>query len=324
MSDILTAGALLLLAAALALCFLHGGRRTRALAGALEQQQAAAAAATAQLGSQLSDLRHAIAVQAACFERLQASDTEARNAFTAFAIEQKRQDHTTLAAALSGVIADFNTRINDQFKAHLDELVQLVGHNASLQEKHRAQQGEMMHHARRSADQMSATLGTFRELVAQSAAVARIGEQVAQALEQLGPQQQAIEAALAHLDEALGLANSGVGQLHAHTTEILDELTQRTRRALEGLAQRIGQQGGDIGQAVQRAAEQNRSHATDTAGKSQQQIAAMNKELGEALTKTLATITKQLAATSTRLSSDIGPMAQQIKRVAEQSRLNKQ
>lgn len=323
MSDIFTAGALILLAAGLAVAFVHGARRTSALARALGDQQAAAASTNAQLASQLRELQHAIAVQDGHFAHLQTSDAQARDAFAAFAIEQKQQNHATLVAALSGVIADFNTRINDQFTAHLAELAQLVSHNASLQDKHRAQQGEMMHHARRSADQMSATLEAFRELVTQSSDLARIGEQVAQALALLGPRQQAIEAVLVTLDEELGLANSGIGQLQAHSNDILDELTERIRRTLEGLGQRIGQQAVDLGQAMQRAAEQNRSHTADTAGKSQQQLAAMNKELGEALNKTLAAITKQLAATSTRLSSDIGPMAQQIKRVAEQSRLNK-
>ena len=306
-----------------AVAFVHGARRTSALARALGDQQAAAAAANAQLASQLRELQHAVAGQAACFDQLQTSDAQARDAFAVFAIEQRQQNHATLVAALSGVIADFNTRINEQFKAHLAELAQLVGHNASLQDKHRAQQGEMMHHARRSADQISATLEAFRDLVAQTADLARIGEQVAQALALLGPRQQAIEAALATHGEELGLANSGIGQLQARSNDILDELTERTRRTLEGLGQRIGQQAVDLNQAMQRAAEQNRSHVTDTAGKSGQQVAAMNKELGEALNKTLAAITKQLAAASTRLSSDIGPMAQQIKRVAEQSRLNK-
>lgn len=299
-------------------------RQAAGLALLAEQQHQANSASHAALLERLHAQHQATVAQAEHFARLEASSVQTRDALAAFAVEQEQQNRATLMAALGGVIADFNTSINDQFKAHLAELAQLVAHNASLQDKHRAQQGEMMHHARRTADQMSASLEAFRELVAQGAEVARIGDQVAQALELLGPRQQAIEAALAAHGEELGLANSGIGQLQAHGTEILDELTQRIRRTLEGLGQRIGQQANDISQSVQRAAEQNRSHATDTAGKSQQQIAAMNKELGDALNKSLAAITKQLAATSTRLSSDIGPMAQQIKRVADQSRLNKQ
>jgi len=320
----------LLLAAALLVLFtlvigLHARfrRQDAALSRLLDQQREAASASHAALLAQLNALRQATQAQEIHFTQLQASSVQTRDALAAFGIEQEQQNRATLVAALSGVIADFNTRINDQFTAHLAELMELVSHNAGLQDKHRAQQGEMMHHTRRSADQMSATLEAFRELVAQSAGVARIGEQVAQALALLGPQQQAIDAALAALDEELGLANSGIGQLQAHSSEILEELGGRTRRTLEALGQRIGQQASDTTQAVQRAAEQNRSHVTDTAGKSAQQIAAMNKELGESLNKSLAAITKQLAATSTRLSSDIGPMAQQIKRVAEQSRLNK-
>lgn len=320
---LLQAAALLALFALVAGLHARFRRHLVALSLLADQQQEANRASHAALLERLNALHQVTQAQAGHFAQLEASSVQTRDALAAFAVEQEQQNRATLMAALSGVIGDFNTRINDQYKAHLAELAQLVSRNASLQDKHRAQQGEMMHHARRSADQMSATLDAFRELVTQSADLARIGEQVTQALALLGPRQQAVEAALATLDEELGLANSGIGQLQAHSNDILEELTQRTRRTLEGLGQRIGQQASDVGLLVQRAAEQNRSHATETAGKSAQQVAAMNKELGEALNKTLATITKQLAATSTRLSSDIGPMAQQIKRVAEQSRLNK-
>jgi hypothetical protein len=55
--------------------------------------------------------------------------------------------------------------------------------------------------------------------------------------------------------------------------------------------------------------------------RSAQSNSALNKELNEALGKAMSGINKQLTAMSSRLTTDMAPMAQQLKRVSEQSRI---
>ncbi|MES2317751.1 MAG: hypothetical protein V4631_09680 [Pseudomonadota bacterium] len=244
-------------------------------------------------------------------------------ALASFAHAQEQQNRATLMAALSGVIADFNTRINGQFGEHLVQLAEVVASNVALQDKHRAQQGEMMHHARRSADQMSLATQSFRELVASSSALAAMGTQLAQALELLDPRQGATDAALAAMALDLGTHSDSLARLHARSDADIDEVSLRTRKAIDGLGQRLGQQVNDIGLALQRQSEQTRSQIGDAGCKGQQQAAALNKELGDALDKAAASLTKQLAAVSVKLAGELGPMALQIRRVAEQAKIGK-
>ncbi|MFL6658723.1 MAG: hypothetical protein ACJ8GW_11660 [Massilia sp.] len=260
-------------------------------------------------------------VHAEALAEVQTATAAMRDALAAFTLAQQRQQYDALMAALSQVISNFNDRINSQFVARVAELKDVVANNVQLQDRHRAQQGEMMHHARRNADQMSQTTDAFRTLLADSAALAGIGEQVRAALATVGPRQDSIADDVTQLATQLQAADAVLRQLQEENAAILDELQSRTRKTLDGLGQRMGQQATDIGQTVQRSAEQTRSQAADAATKSAQQISAMSKELNEALNKAMTVLTKQLSATSTRLSSDLGPMAQQIRRVAEQSKV---
>lgn len=275
------------------------------------------------LARSLATLRQQVDTQALAHAALHAEVTTMREALAAFAVEQEHQNRATLMAALTEVIADFNTRINGQFHEHLAQLSDVVGKNVNLQDRHRAQQAEMMHHARRNAEQMSQTTQAFGELVACGAEIAAIGQQIGQSMALLGPRQDAIDSALAAIAQDLAQANEAAAHLQTRAEADLEELTQRHKRAIDALGQRVGQHANDIGMAVQRSSEQTRSQFSDAAGKGQQQVAAMNKELGEALNKGLASLAKQLTAISTKLSSDLGPMAQQIRRVAEQSRIGK-
>lgn len=205
-------------------------------------------------------------------------------------------------------------------KAQLAALQAFVADTGRLLEKHRMQQMETMHHERRSADQIGRSVQEFHALLAQSEELATLAGQVRQALELLGPRQEALGASLDDLTQDLGRANDGVAGLHSQLDAALAEFALRSRRPPDGMGQRMGQNSGELQQALQRAAEQTRTHISDIAGKHQQQITAMNKELSEALGKQLAAMQKQLAGMQSKLSTDLAPMAQQIRRVADLSK----
>lgn len=213
-------------------------------------------------------------------------------------------------------LAESQQRINGQFKQQLATLQAFVTDTGALLEKHRTQQMEAMHHERRSADAIGRSVQAFHALLAQSAELTSLGTQVRQALELLGPRQEALAADLAALTHDLVRANDGVAALHAQLDAAIDEFVLRSRRQMDGAGQRMGQGTGEL----QRALEQMRAHISDTAGKQQQQTMAMNKELSEALGKPLAAINKQLTGMQSKLTTDLAPMAQQIRRVADQSK----
>jgi DNA anti-recombination protein RmuC len=243
-----------------------------------------------------------------------------RQSLGRFAAEQQQQNHATLSAALRDVIDDFHQRINGQFRQHLTALQAFVADTGTLLEKHRTQQMETMHHERRSADQISRSVQEFHALLAQSEGLATSAAQVREALELLGPRQEALAAGVVQLTHDLARANDGVAGLHAQLDEALDEFVLRSRHHLDGVGKRVGQSTSELQQALQRAAEQTRAQISDIAGKHQQQMTAMNKELSEALGKPLAAMGKQLTGMQSKLSTDLAPMAQQIRRAADLSK----
>ena len=277
-----------------------------------------------QLAANIDSLRRQIEAQsrshAERHHALLATSASMSQALATFNEQQERQTHATLMAALGGLLADFDQRINGQFQQHLTTLGVSVTSNSAVLEKHRLQQAEMMHHARREADQMTRTTTEFRALVEQSAALAALCQQVQQTLDLLGPRHDALDAGIADLRQSATQASEGVGALHAQSDAALDQFVAHSKRAVEGVGQRVGQHVGELQLALQRSAEQARNHAAELAGKHQQQMSAMNKELSETLAKLLAAMNKQLTGMQSKLATDLAPMAQQIRRVADLSK----
>lgn len=216
-----------------------------------------------------------------------------RTAFDNYAEAQLLQNRESLMAALSGVIDDFDTRINGQLRTHLATLNELVAREAQIQEKQRLHVNEMMHHTRRDADQMERTTQAFRALVEQSAALAALGGQVQQALSLLGPRQDQLQTALGQTTADLLTLRESVAGVQARLLDALDDVLIQSRRAIDSTAQRSAQRSGELAQTLQRCAEQTQA------------------------------LSKQLTALGGKLSTDLAPLAplaQQLKRVADLSK----
>jgi hypothetical protein len=215
------------------------------------------------------------------------SQAELRTSLLANAEQQQRQNLVRLEAAFSGIVDDFNGRIVSQFDVQLRALSDMVDRNLILHDKQRIEQMETMHHTRRLVEQIDGATTAFRELVADGAAVASIGTQVQEALDMLGPRQQALDAAIDDQHAALRQAADTIAALRDQLREHCEKLDARSRRALDANAGRTSQAN------------------------------ALYKELNDNLGKSMAAVTKQLTAISSRLATDVTPMAQQLRRVAE-------
>jgi hypothetical protein len=273
---------LLFLLAALAV----GHRRTsRALARiALEQASLRyAAREDAVLKTQASDARHAALLEMLCELRTSVKDAEAR---------QQQRSLDQLSAALAGVIADFNQRIMGEFDAQLRTLSGVADRTQELYRKQRNEQMEAMHHARRVAERMEQATQDFGKLVADSSTLAALAADVRESLALLGPRQEAIDSGVAQQAQSLQAMADAIADLRAGFDVATEQLLTQSRRAFDSMGQR--------------AAQSN---------------SALNKELNEALAKAMSGMSKQLTTMSSRLTTDMAPMAQQLKRVTEQSRI---
>lgn len=219
--------------------------------------------------------RHTVLLQALAALHADMAATEER---------QLQRNQEQLSVALSGIVADFHHRLAAQFEAQLGELTRLARSSQELVHKQRTGQMEAMHHARRLAGQMDQATQEFAALVAESTTLAALAGQVRASLDLLGPRQDAVDGGLAHQVAALQAMAESVAALRDGLDAAAEQLVSQSRRAFDAMAQRSAQNG-----------------------------AALNKELGETLTKATAGISKQLAALS--------PMVQQAKRGAEPPRM---
>lgn len=252
-----------LLLLAVAVLVLNLRRASFKASAAIAYQQAAQAARHAELLHALAGLREDM------------EEAESRQM-------QRNADH--LAGVLREVISDLQQRVVAGFEAHLANLTAIAARTAESSAKHRSEQMEAMHHARRVAGQMDQATREFRALLADSATLAQLAGEISASLDLLGPRQEATDSGMAKQLETLQAMAGAVAALRPELEEIGEQLASQIRRAFDAMAQR-----------------------------SAQSASALSKELAETLGKATTGITKQL--------SGIVPLAQQAKRGAEAARM---
>ncbi len=248
------------------------------------QQSAALLTLHKQLTEQFS--QHAARQGEFNAAQLAAADT-LRSDFIALGQQLRQHSLEQLAAALGDVIADFNQRIVAQFNLQLRTLSDMVAVNLDLHDKQRNEQMETMHHTRRLAEQVERGTQAFRELLADSAALAGIGEQLRQGLEIVGPRQEGLETAAQRQELALQQSAETLAQLRQQLGDFEAQLAAQNKRALDQSGARALQNG------------------------------ALQKEMSDNLNKSLAALGKQLGGVQAKFSADLAPVAQQLRRIAE-------
>ncbi|MBJ7313469.1 hypothetical protein ACFOLJ_23750 [Rugamonas sp. CCM 8940] len=251
------------------------------------QQSSTLLALQIQLTQQID--RHTSNQHAFNAAQLAAADA-LRADFLALGEQLSQHSLEQLAAALGEVIADFNQRIVAQFNLQLRTLSDMVAVNLDLHDKQRNEQMETMHHTRRLAEQVERGTQAFRELLADSTALAGIGAQLRQGLEIIGPRQEGLETAAQRQELALQQSAEALAQLRQQLSDFESQLAAQGKRALDQSGARAVQNG------------------------------ALQKEMNDNLNKSLAALGKQLATVQTKLSADMAPIGEQLRRVAELSK----
>jgi hypothetical protein len=198
--------------------------------------------------------------------------------------EQRAQRNLVqLSDSLRDAMADFNRRILGGFEQGLDRLAAIAERSGEIANKHRHEQMEAMHHARRTADRMDASAREFGRLMADSSELLGLAAQVRESLSLLGPRQEAIDTDILRQSKSVDSMVEAVEALRVVFNETAETLLAQTRRALDAMAQRQAQGG-----------------------------AALQKDMNDTLGKAMAGLAKQLATAA--------PLSQQAKRPLDAGR----
>jgi len=214
-------------------------------------------AALLRVHARVADTRHAEVMQTLAALQQELAESERR---------QAQSNQQQIADALRDLIADFNDKIMVQFAAHLSQLSALGERHVELAARHRNEQMEAMHHARRLADRIDSSTETFSKLLVDNGELLALAGQVRETLALLGPRQDALDGEILRQTESVAAVGAALNALRGGFEQAAENLLQQTRRSLDAMAQRQAQ--GNT---------------------------ALQKDLNEALLKAVTVINKQLS-----------------------------
>lgn len=189
---------------------------------------------------------------------------------------QLQRNSAQLADALHGVISDFHQRIVAGFETQLANLAALAAGTAEITSRHRKEQMEAMHHARRLADKMDLATSEFGKLLADNSELLALAGQVRDTLSLLGARQDSLDSDILRQAESVEAMGAAMRELRSGFEQAAEHLLLQTRRSLDAMAQRQAQGNG-----------------------------VLQKELNDSLNKAIAGMSKQLSV--------MAPMTQQAK-----------
>jgi hypothetical protein len=274
--------------------------RLRALHESIDAIGAQQARFAGQTSSQMERSHAALADLAAdhmaSHEQMTAWAEHLRQAFDALS-EKQAAHNLAMKSGLREVVEDFTARITAQLRDSLEKLDEALAATLAVQSRHVSQVTEMMHHERRSADQIARATDGFHKLVERSSALASVADEIQRSAELLGPRQ-----------EAIALSLNG-----------LTEVVSNSQAANDAISRRLAQLRSDLEDSIQHTGEKIRRQIAEDAIKARQQAVSYSKEL-EALNRSSGSQAQLLASLSSKLTSDLGTLAQQSKRLLELSK----
>ncbi|WP_028105150.1 hypothetical protein [Pseudoduganella violaceinigra] len=171
-----------------------------------------------------------------------------------------------LAEMLTHAFSGLRNAIADDSATYLTALKALAEDTAELTGKYRNEQMEAMHHARRLADRMDGATQDFGRLIGDNTELLALAGQVRDTLALLGTRQDTLDGDMLRQSESIAAMGSAVEKLRTGFEQASENLLLQMRRALDTMSQR------------------------QTQGNS-----ALQKELGDLLAKTVASMNKQLS-----------------------------
>jgi DNA anti-recombination protein RmuC len=229
-----------------------------------------------------------------------------------------------LIEALKEVIRDFNAKIIEQFGDNFKELNSAVEKILLWQEAYRQQMAEMIDQQRATTENMSIAAARYSELVQQAERFSLIATELGKLLTALESQREHLHGALTHLGNLLTAAGDGVPRLEQKITELTRQIEASVRNTSETLAtasRELTRNVQDSHAEMQRILTQNaaevhrqvNSHLQQLSAQTKDQVVALDRQLGEELTRSIKTLGEHLTALSHRFVEDYRPLTESLR-----------
>lgn len=249
-----------------------------------------------------------------------------RNSFDTFAKKMAEDGSKALIEALRGVIADFNTQINEQFGDNFKQLNQAVEKLVLWQQQYKEELDRLQGLQRTSAEDLRNVTGGLSVMVERSEVFSKTANDLEKLLRGLAQQYTLIEQSQHSLSAVLVEMRDVTPQFSKKLEELADSIKTGVVKVQSDVSDVVR----NFGVQAQSSSAEMKQLLTETLKKSQsevneqmskgletvrQSVVALDKGLQEELTKSLETLGRQLASLSEKFVSDYTPLTERLREV---------
>jgi hypothetical protein len=248
--------------------------------------------------------------------------------FDRFAEKMAEANSKALIQALSEVIRDFNTKLNEQFGENFKQLNAAVEKLVVWQVQYKNQLDDLIIQETATRKSMGEASLRYADLVNKSTIFTQTAESLASLLVTTTAQSERLNAALRSLAELVTGAATGLPKIEAKIVEMTNQIAQGVRTnqdtlgaVLKTSAQSIQTHNQELTTLLKNTLEgankDLNSHIRQATEDTKKQIVALDRALEEELTKSIETLGRQLTALSQKFVQDYTPLTLKLQQLVK-------
>lgn len=257
------------------------------------------------------------------------------SAFNDFAQKVAENNSRALIDALTQVMKDFNTKINEQFGDNFKRLNEAVGKLLEWQQEYGKQVDAMVRQIQTTASTVEQSAKTLALVVSQAESFAATAQGLHQLITSLEQIRNNLDSNLRAFDQLATNAKNTFPVIDDQLKKLTAEFAQSVQRTITDSKSIVTLQLESTNQLGTQLQETQRALSTslgelvknlnanidkmmkDNAERITQQVSTLDEQLGEELTKSLQTLGSQLAALSNRFVQDYTPLTERLKELVQ-------
>lgn len=266
---------------------------------------------------------------------------EMLKAFNGFARDMAENNSKSLIDALTQVMRDFNTKINEQFGENFKQLNDAVGKMLEWQKEYAQQVDSMILQIKTSAAAVEQSQKSLTQIVNQASAFSDTAESLHKLILSLDLIRNNVEIHLKAFDDVANNAKNTFPIIDEQLKKITTDLSKSVERTVSE-TKTIVNMHLESTQQMTKTIQDNQHNINNSltelvttlnrnidkmmkenAERITQQVSQLDKELGNELNKSLQSLGTQLTSLSRRFVEDYSPLTEQLKRIVQMAGNNK-
>lgn len=266
---------------------------------------------------------------------------ELLKAFNEFARNVSENNSKALIDALTQVMKDFNTKINEQFGENFKHLNDAVGKMLEWQKEYAEQVNLMIQQIKTTATAVEQSQKTLTQIVSQANTFSTTAENLQKLITSLEQIRGNIEIHLKAFDEVASNAKNTFPIIDEQLKKLTTDLSKTVERTVSETKTIVNLQL-ESTQQISKTVQDNQRNINNSlsemilnlnknidkmmkenAERITQQVSQLDKELGNELTKSLQSLGTQLTSLSRRFVDDYSPLTEQLRKVVHMATNNR-